>query len=266
MLQAHQLFPILPKSLTAEVPLVKLSYRDDPSKVLDTRVNPNATAKHWLQAELGCFHKLEDIEWLLVDGVTGLPIEADTWVAGLYLLLAKGRAVLPVDQSTTNLEGDAKPDFVGAVQPEVERAPIVNELKPESPGTRFVDATGSDQQHATLVLPPSHLSELVPPPVTDIKVCGAFRKQQVHVQDRLDGLYTHGHAMGDDELLWHLHSVCSEDSQTAVLDPLLALGWRQHPLSSQASQWLSDGLVRCLPYASSAFVADRIYQALGLAL
>ena len=228
MTQANMLFPTMPSSVQSDVSLIKLSYQDDLGKAFDIKVDPKTTVQQLLEAELSLL-LLDDPDWAIVDGVTGWPLELGSMVAGRSLALTQYKGGTS-EQSTPTIEEQAtESELVKAI------------LAPHLCGSDLIDETNNQGfSSAAMMLPTSHLTELVPPHVTDPKVSVAFRSQLVQSQARFDTLTNQGGIYGDDEIVWHLEQLCRKVPSTALLDPLLTIGWISHPLSSQATQWLLD--------------------------
>ena len=231
--QTQILFPKM-EVTKEDLSLVRLWFVQNPEVALEIKVSPQATARQLRDAELK-LTLCDEEDCTLEDGVTGAKLALDATVAGLSIRVA-GACMenSPTCAPPTLIDDKSFSDdgcrLGGNTDVQIPADPTVVSKNTGGQGTRSV----------TTVLPNSHLTDLVPPLVTDFKMSAAFRAQQVLVQDRLEVLNNQGVVMGDDEVIWHLKNACEEVPNTAMLDPLLALGWLNNPASSQVDSWLSN--------------------------
>ena len=205
MEQTRALFPRMVASPTNEISLVRLWFDHDSETVLDIKVDPTATVHHLREAETQ-LNGLSVDEYQFEDGIDGSILDPDTKVAGLSVRVARSQKRTPLLSQVLPL----------ALQPsdvpiEEAKSIVVDPISTEAQVEKKT-AGSSSAVHVTKVLPSSHLTDLVPPQVTDVKTCSTFRAQQTFVQDRLDVLYGQGGIMGDDEIIWHLQQAVSNDS------------------------------------------------------
>ena len=230
--QTQTLFPKMTVTPNEESSIVRLWFDHDVETVMHIKVNPTATVRQ-LQAAESKLTQLPFDEIRFADGTDGSILDPTTKVAGLSVCVVMSRKVtsppshVPIPELT---HADLYPEEVQSAVIDPKSTETFTEMKD----------FGTEKSNAIQILPRSHLTDLVPPQVTDVKTCTTFRAQQIFVQDRLDVLYSQGGVMGDDEIIWHLQQAVSSVPQTAMLDPLLALGWLHHQNMKQVAQWIAD--------------------------
>ena len=231
--QTQILFPKMEVTAKNEISIVRLWFAQYPDTVLEIKVSPQATVRQLRDAELNLTPQ-DETDCSLEDGVTGEKLDMDAKVAGLSIKVAGAcMETSPTCAPPTLIDDKSLGDDACHLG---EKNGVQNIADPK---VELKVTGGQGNRSVTTVLPNSHLTDLVPPQVTDIKMSATFRAQKVFVQDRLDALYNQGNVMGDDEVIWHLNNACAEVPNTVMLDPLLALGWLNNPTSAQVVSWLS---------------------------
>ena len=87
-------------------------------------------------------------------------------------------------------------------------------------------STSDSTVQSLLHLTPNQLVDMLAPLVLDLDLCHRMRAPSVSVDMRMQLLAKQDHVWADDEMWWHLQVIAAtEPSETAILDPLLALTW-----------------------------------------
>ena len=230
--QTQTLFPKMVATPSEDSSIVRLWFDHDPETVMHIKVCPTASVRQLHEAE-SKLTKIPLDEYHFADGTNGAILDLETKVAGLSVCVVRSRQETSPPKPVPLPELKPADLYPNEVQ-KVAADPLVTEIQVDK------KELGTGDNNAIKVLPRSHLTDLVPPQVTDVKTCATFRAQPIFVQDRLDVLYSQGGITGDDEIIWHLQQAVSEVPRTAMLDPLLALGWLHHQNLNQVAQWIAE--------------------------